>query len=90
MGPIFYCATNSVIAKQQEAAFVSTINNGQHIFTHLISMHSVTCIHCMHVTLFMLINSHEQCNMHTVPVGPVPVKLVPVQSLKYIESGSTQ
>jgi hypothetical protein len=32
MGPTFYCVTNSVIAKQQEAAFVSTVNNGQHIF----------------------------------------------------------
>jgi len=48
----------------------------------------------MHVTLFMLINSHEQCNMHTVSVGPVPAKPVPakpvlVQSLKHIESSST-
>jgi len=34
MGPTFYCVTNAVIAKQQEAAFVSTVNNGQHIFTH--------------------------------------------------------
>jgi len=47
-------------------------------------------VHCVHVTLFMLINSHEQCNMHTVPVGPVPAKPVPVRNLKYIESGSTQ
>ena len=34
MDPTFYCVTNSVIAKQQETAFVSTVNNGQHIFTH--------------------------------------------------------
>jgi len=34
MGPTFYCVINAVIAKQQEAAFVSTVNNGQHIFTH--------------------------------------------------------
>ena len=28
MDPTFYCVTNSIIAKQQEAAFVSTVNNG--------------------------------------------------------------
>jgi len=27
--------------------------------------------------------------MHTVPVGPVPAKPVPVQNLKYIELGLT-
>jgi len=27
--------------------------------------------------------------MHTVPVGPVPAKPVPVQNLKYIEPGPT-
>jgi hypothetical protein len=34
MNPTFYCVTNSIIAKQQETAFVSTVNNEQHIFTH--------------------------------------------------------
>jgi hypothetical protein len=29
-------------------------------------------------------------HMHTVPVGPVPAKPVPVQNLKYIEPGPTQ
>jgi hypothetical protein len=34
MDSIFYCVPNSVITKQWTAAFVSTINNGKHIFTH--------------------------------------------------------
>jgi hypothetical protein len=33
MDPTFYCITNSVITKQHPTAFVSTVNNGQHIYT---------------------------------------------------------
>jgi hypothetical protein len=32
MDPIFYGVANLVIAKEHPAAFVSTVNNGQHIY----------------------------------------------------------
>jgi len=58
------------------------------LFMLIISMNSVTCIHCsreqcMHVTLLTVAG-------YTVPVRPVPAKPFPVQSLKCIEPGPTQ